>query len=164
MADCYSSLATGLVPPKEGFLRAKDAALKALELDDTLAEAHTSLALIKSSLDWDWSGADKEFQRAIELNPSYADAHRLHAVALWQTGRLDEAIAETKTTLELDPLSLEDKIALWEIEFFLARQYDQAIEQESKNTRVGPKLPSGLLLPRHGLSQKIHVQRRHGGL
>jgi TolB-like protein/Flp pilus assembly protein TadD len=138
LADCYSLLAGGgMVPPKEGYLRAKDAALKALELDDTLAEAHTSLALIKSSFDWDWSGADKEFQRAIELNPSYADAHRLHAVALWQTGRLDEAIAETKTTLELDPLSLEDNRALG-IEFFLARQYDQAIEQESKTLELDP--------------------------
>ena len=107
LADCYSSLADfGLVPSKEGYLRAKDAALKALELDDTLAEAHGSLALIKSSYDWDWSGADKEIRRAIELSPSYADAHRLHAEVLWQTGRLNEAIAESKGTLELDPISL----------------------------------------------------------
>jgi serine/threonine-protein kinase len=74
---------------------------------DSVAEAHSSLALIKSSYDWDWPGADKEIRRAIELNPSYMDAHGLHAVVLWQTGRLDEAIAETKRTLELDPLSLE---------------------------------------------------------
>jgi TolB-like protein/DNA-binding winged helix-turn-helix (wHTH) protein len=73
LSDSYSSLAGfGLVPAKEGYLRAKEAALKALELDDTLAEAHGSLALIKSSYDWDWSGADKEIRRAIELNPSYA--------------------------------------------------------------------------------------------
>src|ERR1700730_8069750 len=128
LSDCYSSLAEfGVVPAKEGYLRAKDAALKALELDDTLAEAHSSLALIKSSYDWDWTGADKEFRRAIELNPSYADAHRLHAVVLWQTGRLDEAIAETKLVLELDPLSLDTNNDLG-LEFFLARQYDQAIE------------------------------------
>jgi TolB-like protein/Tfp pilus assembly protein PilF len=138
LADCYSSLADfGLAPSKETYLRAKDAALKALELDDTLAEAHSSLALIKSSYDWDWSGADKEFRRAIELNPSYTEAHRLHAEVLWQTGRLDEAIAETKITLELDPLSLDTNNDLG-LEFFLARQYDQAIEQEGKVLELDP--------------------------
>jgi TolB-like protein/DNA-binding winged helix-turn-helix (wHTH) protein/Tfp pilus assembly protein PilF len=138
LSDCYSSLAEfGAVPAREGYVRAKDAALKALELDDTLAEAHGSLALIKSSYDWDWSGADKEIRRAIELNPSYADAHRLHAEVLWQTGRLDEAIAETKITLELDPLSLETNNDLG-LEFFLARRYDQAIEQEGKVLELDP--------------------------
>jgi TolB-like protein/DNA-binding winged helix-turn-helix (wHTH) protein/Tfp pilus assembly protein PilF len=138
LADCYSSLAeSALVPSRESYLRAKDAALKALELDDTLAEAHSSLALIKSSYDWDWSGADKEFRRAIELNPSYVDAHRLHAEVLWQTGRLNEAIAETKLTLEVDPLSLDNNVTLG-LEFFLARQYDQAIEQERKVLELDP--------------------------
>ena len=138
LSDCYSSLAEfGLVPAKDGYLKAKDAALKALELDDTLAEAHGSLALIKSSYHWDWSGADKEIRRAIELNPSYADAHRLHAEVLWQTGRLNEAIAETKLTLELDPLSLDNNDALG-LEFFLARQYDRAVEQERKVLELDP--------------------------
>jgi len=140
LADCYSSLADfGLVPAKEGYLRAKDAALKAVELDDTLAEAHGSLALIKSSYDWDWSGADKEIRRAIELSPSYADAHRLHAEVLWQTGRLNEAIAESKGNLELDPVWLGNNVDLG-VEYILARQYDQAIAQERKGARVGSKL------------------------
>jgi TolB-like protein/DNA-binding winged helix-turn-helix (wHTH) protein/Tfp pilus assembly protein PilF len=138
LSDSHSSLAEfGAVPAKEGYLRAKDAALKALELDGTLAEAHSSLALIRSSYDWDWSGADKEFRRAIELNPSYTDAHRLHAEVLWQTGRLDDAIAETKLTLELDPLSLDANNDLG-LEFFLARQYDRAIEQEGKVLELDP--------------------------
>ena len=138
LADCYSSLAElGVVPAKEGYLRAKDAALKAVDLDDTLAEAHGSLALIKSSYDWDWSGADKEIRRAIELNPSYADAHRLHAEVLWQTGRLNEAIAETKLTLEMDPLSLDNNDTLG-LEFFLIREYDRAIEQERKVLELDP--------------------------
>ena len=138
LADCYSSLAeSGLGPFQEGYLRAKDAALKAVELDDTLAEAHGSLALIKSSYDWDWSGADKEIRRASELNPSYADAHRLHAEVLWQTGRLNEAIAELKATLELDPLSLDNNDSLGAA-FFLARQYDRAIEQEGKVLELDP--------------------------
>jgi TolB-like protein/DNA-binding winged helix-turn-helix (wHTH) protein/tetratricopeptide (TPR) repeat protein len=138
LADCYSSRAeSGLIPSKEDYLRAKDAALKALQLDDSLAEAHSSLALIKSSYDWDWSGADKEFRRAIELNPSYTDAHRFHAEVLWQTGRLDEAIAETKLILDLDPLSLDNNDTLG-LEFFLARQYDQAIQQEGKVLELDP--------------------------
>jgi TolB-like protein/DNA-binding winged helix-turn-helix (wHTH) protein/Tfp pilus assembly protein PilF len=138
LADCYSSLAEfGLISAREGYLRAKDAALKAVELDDTLAEAHTSLALIKTSYDWDWPGADKEFQQAIALKPSYADAHRLRAEALWQTGRLNEAIAETKLTLELDPLSLGDNAILGQ-EFFLAREYDRAIEQERQVLELDP--------------------------
>jgi TolB-like protein/DNA-binding winged helix-turn-helix (wHTH) protein/Tfp pilus assembly protein PilF len=137
LSDCYSSLADGFIPSKEGYLKAKDAALKALDLDDTVAEAHSSLALVKSSYDWDWSGADKEIRRAIELNPSYMDAHGLHAVVLWQTGRLDEAITETRRTLELDPLSLDNNVTLG-LEFFLARQYDQAIEQEGKVLELDP--------------------------
>jgi TolB-like protein/DNA-binding winged helix-turn-helix (wHTH) protein/tetratricopeptide (TPR) repeat protein len=138
LSDCYSSLAEfGVVPAKEGYLKAKDAALKAAELDDTLAEAHGSLALIKSSYDWDWYGADKEIRRAIELNPSYADAHRLHAEVLWQTGRLNEAIAETKLTLELDALSLDNNDILG-VEFFLAREYDRVIEQERKVLELDP--------------------------
>jgi TolB-like protein/DNA-binding winged helix-turn-helix (wHTH) protein/Flp pilus assembly protein TadD len=138
LADSYSSLADfGLLPAKESYLRAKDAALKAVELDDTLAEAHASLALIKSSYDWDWSGAEKEIRRAIELNPSYADARRLHAELLWQTGRLDEAIAESKGNSELDPISLGNNVDL-AVEYFLARQYDQVIEQGRKVLELDP--------------------------
>jgi TolB-like protein/DNA-binding winged helix-turn-helix (wHTH) protein/tetratricopeptide (TPR) repeat protein len=138
LSDCYSSLAEfGVVPATESYLRAKDAALKAVELDDTLAEAHGSLAFVKSGYDWDWYGADKEIRRAIELNPSYPDAHRLHAEVLWQTGQLNEAIAETKITLELDPLSLDNNDTLG-VEFFLARQYDQAIEQDGKVLELDP--------------------------
>ena len=138
LSDCYSSLAEfGVVPAKEGYLRAKDAALKAVELDDALPEAHGSLALIKSSYDWDWSGADKEIRRAIELNPGYADARRLHAEVLWQTGRLNEAIAETKRNLELDPISLGNNVDLG-VEYFLARQYNQVILQERKVLELDP--------------------------
>jgi TolB-like protein/DNA-binding winged helix-turn-helix (wHTH) protein len=138
LADCYSSRAgSGIVPFEEGYLRAKDAALKAVELDDTLAEAHSSLAIVKSSYDWDWAGADKEIRRVIELNPNDADAHRLHAVVLWQTGHLNDAIVETKLTLELDPLSLDNNDTLG-LEFFLARQYDQVIVQMGKVLELDP--------------------------
>jgi len=78
--------------------------LKALEIDDTLAEAHTSLALVKAHHDWDWSGAEKEFQRAIALNPDYVMAHPWYGWTLANTGRFEESIAEARRALELDPL------------------------------------------------------------
>jgi TolB-like protein/DNA-binding winged helix-turn-helix (wHTH) protein len=83
LADCYIYLAVfGFSSPKDAFPRAKEAALKSLELDGTLAEAHTSLARIKAEYDWDWSGAEREFQRAIEINPSYATAYQWYGSAL----------------------------------------------------------------------------------
>jgi serine/threonine protein kinase/Tfp pilus assembly protein PilF len=138
LATCYSALTPlGFVSPKETFPRAKEAALKALEIDDTLAEAHASLGSIKAEYDWDWSGGEKEFQRAIELKPSYGEAHRAYGVALRQMGRLEEAIAEHKRALELDPLSLIINRALG-LAFYELRQYDQAIEQERKTLELEP--------------------------
>jgi TolB-like protein len=113
LADGYASLGgLSLVPPKEAYPRAKEAALKALEIDDTLGEAHASLAIIKASYDWDLSGAEREFQRAIELNPNYASAHWRYGMALVHAGRFEEAIKEEKRALELDPLSLPNNRAL----------------------------------------------------
>ncbi len=138
LADSYSLLSDyGFVAPKEVFPRAKEAALKALQLDKTLAEAHTSLAYVKTSYDWDWSGGEREYQRAIELNPSYATAHHWHAVALLAMGSSEEAIAELKRALELDPLSLIINRDLGGA-FYLARQYDQAIEQYKKTLELDP--------------------------
>ena len=82
LADSYISLGSGFVVPKEAFPKAKEAALRALEIDDTLAEAHASLGFIKANYDWDWSGGEREFQRAIELNPGDATAHEFYSVAL----------------------------------------------------------------------------------
>jgi len=129
LADCYSLLAYyGFVDSKEGYPRAREAALKALEIDDSLAEAHTSLVFVKTFYDWDWSGAESESQRAIELNPRYATAHQWYGDALIQMGRLQEAIAEEKRAVELDPFSLVINRDLGDA-LYLARQYDQAIEQ-----------------------------------
>ena len=96
MADCYTLLgAAGYsMPPREAMPKAKAAAMKALEIDDTLAEAHTSLAFVKFRLDWDWAGAEGEFKRALELNPNYAAAHHWYAVFLSAMGRHEEAVAE----------------------------------------------------------------------
>jgi eukaryotic-like serine/threonine-protein kinase len=132
LADSYIFTAFVNVPPKEAYPRAKEAALKALELDDTLAEAHIPLAVIKTQYDWDWSGGESEFQRAIALNPSSARAHQAYGfVLLGGTGRFKEAIVELKRALELDPLSLLINSNLADA-LLAARQYDQAIEQARK--------------------------------
>ena len=138
LGDCYSFLAIlSIVPPKEAYPKAKEAALRALEIDDRLAEAHSSLAYIEAINDWDWSGAEREFQRAIELNPNYSGSHQGYGIALAQMGRLDEAIAEEKRALQLDPLSLLINGSL-ALTFYEARQYEQAIEQEQKTLDLDP--------------------------
>jgi eukaryotic-like serine/threonine-protein kinase len=138
LADCYSILPIfGFVPPKEAYPKAKEAALKALQIDDTLAEAHTSLALVKAHHDWDWSGGEREFQRAIALNPDYAMFHMWYGFILGDMGRFDEAIAEAKRGVELDPLSLNINWILGVV-FRYARQYDQAIEQCRKALELDP--------------------------
>jgi eukaryotic-like serine/threonine-protein kinase len=139
LADCYSLLASngGFVPPKQSFPRAKDAAMKALAIDGTLAEAHTSLGYIQTMYDWDWLGAEREFQRAIALNPSYAEAHYYYGIALRNMGRLEEAIAEIKRAAELDPFSLLINRGLG-LAFYTARQYNQAIEQERRTLELDP--------------------------
>ena len=138
LADCYSMHANyGFLPPKVGYSRANDAALKALELDDTLSEAHVSLGFIKSDYTWDWAGSEKEFQRAIALNPNYATAHQWYGYALWRTGRFEESIAEHRRALQLDPLSLPVNRNLG-LAYYLARQYDFAIEQLQKTREMDP--------------------------
>ena len=147
LADCYSTLAGQPgAPPKDNFPKAKDAALKALEIDDTLGEAHSSLAMIKATYDWDWAGAEKEFQRAIQLNPGYAIAHDRYGVTLYRMGRVQEAIAEIKLALDLDPLSLPFNRDLGDA-FYFARHYDQAIEQLRKTQELDPNYAQ----PQHDL-------------
>ncbi len=129
LADCYATYSFyGVLSPEEAFPKAKEAVAKALEIDDTLAEAHTSLVWIKSQYDWDWPGAEREFKRTIELNPNYAIAFQRYAGHLEAMGRLDEALAMRKRGEEIDPLSpVINTTAGWDLYF--ARQYDQAIEQ-----------------------------------
>jgi serine/threonine protein kinase/tetratricopeptide (TPR) repeat protein len=139
LADSYSLLANyGSCVPKEGYSRAQKAALKALEIDETLAEAHASLAFIKSDYAWDWAGAEREFQQAIALNPTYAVAHQWRGYNLWKTGQFKESIAEHKGALELDPISLAANRNLG-LAFYLARQYDLAVEQLRKTLEMEPR-------------------------
>ncbi len=132
LADCYTMLVQARVfRPHDGFPKAKTAAEKALEIDNSLGEAHASLGLIKCSYDWDWEGAENEFKRAIELNPNYATAHQWYAVHLVMLGKFEQAISEIEKAQELDPLSPIINVAAGWL-FFLTRQYDQAIEQSRK--------------------------------
>src|SRR5207248_5823455 len=110
LADCYSILGTSYnvasLSPSEAIPKAKSAATKALEMDDTLAEAHTSLAYIRLNYDWDWAGAEREFKRAIELDPNYANAHHWYSHYLMAMSRPEESLAERKRALRLDRLVL----------------------------------------------------------
>lgn len=129
LADTFGLMSTWtLVPPNEFMPKARAAALKALEIDDTLAEAHASLALIAENFDYDWQTAEKEFQRAIELNPEYATTHQWYAEYLSWQGRFGEALAESERARQLDPESLIIATDHGAILYF-ARQYDRAAAQ-----------------------------------
>jgi serine/threonine-protein kinase len=138
VADSYTLLGRySYLPPKEAMPKGKEAALKALEIDDTLGEAHNSLAFVKRYYDWDWIGAEKEYQRAIELSPNYATAHHWFGLHLAQMGRFDEAMKEIQRAIELDPLSIIINTNVAWIYYF-ARQYDQAIGQFRKTLDMDP--------------------------
>jgi len=127
VAVVYGNLGLrGLMPPKEAQQKAESATQKALQLDETLAEAHASLGYIKKR-DWDWSGAEKEFKRALELNPGSANANLLYSTYLRDFGKPDEALPYAKRAYELDGLSPNSLAYLAEA-YSNVRQYDQAIE------------------------------------
>jgi len=141
VADSYAvgnGLYLGLTGP-EARPKSKAAALKALELDDSLAEAHTTLADTYLYYDWDFAKADKEFRRAIAANPSYPTAHQWYAECLYSVGRYDQAIAEAKRAQELDPLSpiIGGSLAAT---LLYARKYDDAIEQYKKSVQMDPNI------------------------
>jgi tetratricopeptide (TPR) repeat protein len=147
LADCYATSVFALnLPPKEVFPKAKEAALKALAIDETLAEAHTSLGFVNTMHDWDWKGAEREFKRAIEINPGYALAHHWYALFLaFAGGRFDEAIREITQAVELDPFSLVFNRDMGTV-FSCARQYDRAIEVVKKTIELDAKFSRAHLL------------------
>jgi serine/threonine protein kinase/tetratricopeptide (TPR) repeat protein len=136
LADSYNILASySAVAPKDAFPMAKSAASRALELDGELAEGHTSLAFAKFGYDWKWTESEREFKRALKLNPGYAMAHNWFAVTVVAQGRFNEAFDQIKRALELDPLSLPiNTNAGWLLH--LARRYDEAIEQYLKTIEL----------------------------
>jgi TolB-like protein/Tfp pilus assembly protein PilF len=140
LADTYALLGDwqyGVMTPKEALPKAKAAAMKALDLDSTLSEAHNSLAFCFDAFDWDLESAGKEFQRAIELNPGYATAHHWYAWHLSLLGRYDEAIEEMRKAKSLDPLSLIINADLAEL-LVIAHFYDESIIQSRKTIEMDP--------------------------
>ncbi len=123
--------------PQESMPKARAAAAKALQLDDTLAEAHADMGMILFWYDYDWNAADRELRRAIELKPNSADAHADYGWELTLAGRVNEGVAESKRAVELDPLSVEVNETAGQNLYF-AHQYDQAIEQLSKTLEMDP--------------------------
>ena len=142
LADCYGLLGAYMVMEvHKAFTSARDAANKALELDEGLAEAHTSLALVHWLYNWDWAAADREFRKAIELKPSYAMAHHWRGLFLGEMGRFSEAEAEMQKALEYDPLSAPiyadyGRVLYW------ARRYDEALEKYHRASDMNPEFGS----------------------
>lgn len=149
LADCYTLLNYyGASHPKIGMAKARSAAEKSLEADVGLSEAHASMALVKFWFEWDWSGAEIEFTRSIELNPSYATAHQWYGWFLAAMGRHEESISEGKRALELDPMAPAINMALGK-SYFLSRQFDESIEQCKKTLTLDPNfIPAHYFLGR----------------
>ena len=138
LGDAYNILGNnGFWPAEKAFPKGKAAALKALKIDDKLAEAHTSLAVVLEDYDWDFAGSEKESKLAIELNPGYATAHNLYAFLLSSLGRHEDAIKESKIARNLDPLSprISANVGLY---LYNARRYGEAIEELNKALEVDP--------------------------
>lgn len=142
LADSYGLLAYySHLSPDEAFPRAKAAIQHALEIDDGAAEAHTSLGYITQMYEWNWSEAEREFKRAVELNPSYATGHHWHATYRMMVGQFGEAIEEIRRAQELDPLSLIINTTVGSI-LYCARQYDGTIEQCRKTIELDDNFPA----------------------
>jgi TolB-like protein/Tfp pilus assembly protein PilF len=138
LADAYSTLALlEFLPPSDAFPKARNSAEAALRIDPNLAEAHSSLGLVKFQYEREYAAAEKELQKGIELNPNYPTAHQFYADYLKAMGRFDEALKEMGRALELDPVSLAISTGLGHV-LYLSRQYDRAIEQYRSALKLDP--------------------------
>lgn len=142
LADCFSLLGLfSYLHPKDAFSKARTAAMKAIEIDDTIGEAHASMAFICLYYDWDWAMADREFKRAVSLAPKYSTAHEWYGMYLSIMGRFDEATAEMKRAQELTPLEpIINTMA--GLPYLFSRRYDEAMEQCQKAIEIDPTLPT----------------------
>jgi eukaryotic-like serine/threonine-protein kinase len=144
---------SGYLSPKEACPRAQSSALEAVAANDQLAEAHSSLALVKEYCAWDWAGAEKEFQRAIELNPKLAAAHHWYGSFLAKMGRQDDAVRELNLAQKLEPLSpIINTTVAWQ--FYVARQPNRAIDQLRKTLDVDPNFA-----PARRLLEEVYEQQ-----
>jgi TolB-like protein/DNA-binding winged helix-turn-helix (wHTH) protein/Tfp pilus assembly protein PilF len=157
LADAYCSLGViGDVAAGEVFPKARIAAEKALALDSSLAEGHTSLAYVKFSYDWDWSGAEAEFKRAIALNPNYATAHQWYGQFLRLMGREEEAIVEGQRSLDLDPISL-----IINVEAGLPYHYLQRYDEALRHYRKALEMDSNFALAHHDIGWVLEAQGKY---
>lgn len=146
LADTFALMSSyGYAPPTEFVPKARSAALKALQIDESLAEAHASLAVIAQNYDWDWPTAEREYRRAIELDPGYATAHQWYAECLGFQGRFDEAFAESERARKLDPLSLIISADYGALLYF-SRQYDRSIEEFRRVLEMEPNFPRAYIV------------------
>jgi TolB-like protein/Tfp pilus assembly protein PilF len=156
LADAYRMVAGyGLVSPQKIIPKAKAVALRALEIDNQLVEAHVSLGQIKTCFEWDWQGAEDMYRRAIELSPNNASAHHYYSTLLARLGRLDEAVAEVRKAFEIDPLSLHIHMALVRTYYF-AKQYDTAVEQAKEILEIHPSFG-----PANGLMGLVYLEQKN---
>jgi tetratricopeptide (TPR) repeat protein len=158
MADCFITLGTNIpLPPRETMPKAKAAAMKAIEIEPSLAEAWTSLGAVRWWFDWDWDGAEEAYRRAIELNPNYATAHDGYAMLLAARGRFADAVEQNDKACDLDPLSLISAVhGGWP--FFFARDYESAIRRFRKALELDEHF-----IPAHGwLGLALEQQGRYG--
>jgi serine/threonine-protein kinase len=155
LGSTYVSMAyDGWMPPKDAYASARTAVEKGLAIDPDLGELHYVLAALKS-VDWDWQAAEREYQRALQLNPNSAQSRRYHAQLLLVLGRPDEAIAEMKKTLELDPLGVETNKAVAST-FFSTGRYDDAIAQALRTLELDPQFGPG-----HQLLADLYAYKRN---
>jgi len=140
------------VAPKDAFPLAREAALKALSIDDRLAEAHAALGHIKVQYEYDWAGAEKAYQRGIELNSTYANAHLFYALCLTQLGRFDEGLAAIRRAQELEPSSLFVNANVGQV-LYQARRFEEAVTQLTQLVDVYPKFDLGHSLLGHAYLQ-----------
>jgi serine/threonine-protein kinase len=153
LADTYYRLSNTYLPPHEAWPKAIEAAERALTLDDQLAEAHTSMGAINNWYRWRWSDAERDYKRAIALNPGYALAHSRYGSYLAVMGRADEAIASLKRALEIDPFALGPNTT-YAVAFYFARRYAEALDQCRKTIDMEPGYH-----PVHEVAAWVHEQR-----
>ena len=166
LADSYALMGDweyGILEPRDAFQRAKAAATKAIELDDSLGEAHTSLGFVLDLYDWDWAAAEREYQRAIALNPGYATLHHWYAWHLIVTGRAARAMAEMRKAENLDPLSLIIGSDLADV-LFIARRYDEAIRQSRQMIEMDSHFAVAHYQLGQALAQKHFYKEAEGEL
>jgi TolB-like protein/DNA-binding winged helix-turn-helix (wHTH) protein/Tfp pilus assembly protein PilF len=158
MAESYVLMAdlgaTFKLPPKDAYTRAKAAAVRAVEIDDTLAEAHVSLGRVAFNYEWDWAGAEREFKRAIALKRDFVPAHHWYSHVLISQGRFDESLAESLHALALDPLDVAMNFHLG-FHYWNARQYDQASAQLEKTLTMDPNHHET-----HSILSLVYAQQR----